>query len=78
MVNEIQQLPNGDFEVVHLGENTTVNEPYIFARDIEIELKIANDKRRKAEGSTGNKSEDKQGPWKRNSYVPGGDWGHGD
>lgn len=49
-------------------------EPYVFARDQEIERKIANDKRRETEGSEGSKSEDKQGSGKRDGYVPFREW----
>jgi len=57
----------------------SIVKPYVFARDREIEEKIANDKRkrREAEESFGTEHPDKQGPRKRSSYVPGGEWGYG-
>ena len=72
MENTIVQLDNGDFEVLPVKE-----EPYVFARDLEIVLKIADDKRRKEEVSPRDQTEDQQRSRQRNSYVSRGEWGYG-
>lgn len=71
MESRIIILPNGDFEVVP-------EKPYEFAREREIEEKIANDERRKTEKGLRSKEGDREGFRERNGYVPGGDWGSGD
>lgn len=64
MNDEIVELPNGDFVVIPEG-------PYVFARDREIEKKIADDKqRRESEESGRSKGQDKQRHGKGNYYVP--------
>ena len=65
------------FDEEWLKENPPFAGPYEFARDVEIELKIANDKGRKIEIGTGCQDKDKQGSRQGDSYVPGSGWGYG-
>lgn len=74
MENQINKLPNGDFEVSHekfMAEmGKVVLMPYEFARDRDIEEKIANDKRGKVKEGDRAEGQSKQGSGERNSYVP--------
>lgn len=71
MNNDVILLEDGDFEI-------KPEKPYEFTRDVLVEQKIKDDKRRKSEESLRSKGEDCEGLRERNSYVSGRNWGSGD